>query len=282
MPPTPTGRHVQVDVPGPVQGGRDGRTVPEVLELGLGEGHEGRQDFLQVFTTHGTGTIAHPERMSPDPFSPRFSTAPLAVGSPDRVDPPTSAFALLRRALPGVLGLALIAPACLPPAAAAPRPRAQVHRLQNGLTVILEEDHALPLVAVSLFYRVGSAHEPPGRSGFAHLFEHLMFTGTERVPDGGFDELLEQGGAWSNASTAEDYTEYHQVGPAHLLPTMLWLDADRMETLGRAVTQEKLDVQTGRGAKRAIARGTTMRRTVPPRSCSTSGSSPRDTRITST
>ncbi len=124
-----------------------------------------------------------------------------------------------------------------------PRAPATVHVLENGLKLILEEDHRLPLVAVSVFYRVGSAHEPAGRSGFAHLFEHLMFTGTERVPDGGFDEILEASGAWSNASTAEDYTEYHEVGPAHLLPTMLWLEADRMEALGGAVTQEKLDVQ---------------------------------------
>lgn len=136
--------------------------------------------------------------------------------------------------------LGLASPA---PAKGEPHAPARTHVLPNGLKVILQEDHRLPLVAVSVFYRVGSAHEPGGRSGFAHLFEHLMFTGTERVPDGGFDEILEASGAWSNASTAEDYTEYHQVGPAHLLPTMLWLEADRMEALGDAVTQEKLDIQ---------------------------------------
>ena len=141
-----------------------------------------------------------------------------------------------------VLALLLLAPP-LAGAREAPGEAAAVHVLENGLKVILQEDHRLPLVAVSVFYRVGSAHEPAGRSGFAHLFEHLMFTGTERTPDGAFDEILEASGAWSNASTAEDYTEYHQVGPSHLLPTMLWLDADRMEGLGGAVTQEKLDLQ---------------------------------------
>ena len=115
--------------------------------------------------------------------------------------------------------------------------------LENGLTVILHEDHRLPLVVVDVWYHVGSREEPTGRAGFAHLFEHLMFMGTERVPNGTFDEILESGGAWSNASTDFDRTDYYQVGPARLLPTMLWLEADRMEALGAAMTQEKLDLQ---------------------------------------
>ncbi len=115
--------------------------------------------------------------------------------------------------------------------------------LDNGLTVILHEDHRLPLVAVNIRYHVGSRDEPPGRSGFAHLFEHLMFMGTEKVPEGRFDGLLEASGGWSNASTDYDHTEYHEIGPAHLLPTMLWLEADRMATLGHGMTQKKLDLQ---------------------------------------
>lgn len=115
--------------------------------------------------------------------------------------------------------------------------------LDNGLTVILHEDHALPLVVVNLWYDVGSKDEVSGRTGFAHLFEHLMFMGTERVPEGRFDEIMESGGGSNNASTSEDRTNYHSTGPSHLLPTLLWLEADRLESLGRAMTQEKLDLQ---------------------------------------
>lgn len=115
--------------------------------------------------------------------------------------------------------------------------------LENGLTVILHEDHRVPLVVVDVWYQVGARDEPPGRSGFAHLFEHLMFMGTTRVPGNRFDEILEAEGGWSNASTDYDMTDYYEVGPSHLLPTMLWLEADRMEDLGHAMTQKKLDLQ---------------------------------------
>ncbi len=115
--------------------------------------------------------------------------------------------------------------------------------LDNGLTVILHEDHRLPLVATDLWVRVGAADEPPGRSGFAHLFEHLMFMGTERVPHGRFDEIMEEGGASNNADTDFDRTEFHALGPARMLPTLLWLEAERLDALGRSMTQEKLDLQ---------------------------------------
>ncbi|MDF1702611.1 MAG: pitrilysin family protein, partial [Planctomycetota bacterium] len=85
--------------------------------------------------------------------------------------------------------------------------------------------------------------EPTGRSGFAHLFEHLMFMGTKRAPGNQFDVLLETGGASNNASTWYDRTNYYDWGPASTLPTMLWLEADRMEQLGQAMTQAKLDSQ---------------------------------------
>lgn len=115
--------------------------------------------------------------------------------------------------------------------------------LQNGMTVILHEDHSLPQVVINTWFRVGSKDEQRGRSGFAHLFEHLMFMGTERVPGSEFDNLMEAGGGSNNASTTEDRTNYFSEGPASLLPTLLWLDADRLEDLGRTMTQEKLDRQ---------------------------------------
>ena len=115
--------------------------------------------------------------------------------------------------------------------------------LPNGLTVILHEDHTLPIAAVNIWYRVGSKDEVAGRSGFAHLFEHLMFMGTERVPQGQFDQIMEAGGGSNNATTSQDRTNYFESGPAEMLPTLLWLEADRMEDLGRTMTQEKLDLQ---------------------------------------
>jgi zinc protease len=117
------------------------------------------------------------------------------------------------------------------------------YQLPNGLTVILHEDHRLPVATINLWYYVGSKDEVPGRSGFAHLFEHLMFMGTERVPGGDFDKIMEAGGGWNNATTSEDRTNYFSYGPANLLKTLLWLDADRLQDLGRKMTQEKLDKQ---------------------------------------
>lgn len=117
------------------------------------------------------------------------------------------------------------------------------YTLPNGLTVILREDHSLPVAAVDLWYKVGSKDEPARRSGFAHLFEHLMFMGTKRVPNGKFDSTMEAAGGQNNASTAEDRTEYHESGPSNLLPVLLWLEADRLETLGRDIDQKKLDLQ---------------------------------------
>ncbi len=115
--------------------------------------------------------------------------------------------------------------------------------LPNGLKVILNEDHSLPSAVINIWYNVGSKDEPPRHSGFAHLFEHLMFMGTARVPNGQFDKIMEAGGGSNNADTTEDRTDYYSVGPANLLPTLLWLDADRMEGLGKAIDQKKLDLQ---------------------------------------
>jgi len=117
------------------------------------------------------------------------------------------------------------------------------YQLPNGMTVILHEDHALPTVTINTWYRVGAQDEPPGRSGFAHLFEHLMFMGTKNVPGNDFDVLMETGGGANNASTDLHRTNYYSWGPSKLLPTLLWLDADRLENMGLNMTQEKLDKQ---------------------------------------
>lgn len=117
------------------------------------------------------------------------------------------------------------------------------YKLPNGMTVILHENHSLPVVAVNIWYKVGSKDEPERRSGFAHLFEHLMFMGTERVPTGQFDILMEKFGGSNNATTSEDRTDYYESGPSSLLPTLLWLEADRLEDLGRMMDQKKLDLQ---------------------------------------
>ncbi|HWL92302.1 MAG TPA: pitrilysin family protein [Phycisphaerae bacterium] len=117
------------------------------------------------------------------------------------------------------------------------------YKLENGMTVILHEDHALPVATINIWYYVGGKDEPPGRSGFAHLFEHLMFMGTRRVPGNKFDVIMEEGGGSNNASTSWDRTNYYSTGPSSLLPKLLWLDADRLEDLGREMTLEKLDKQ---------------------------------------
>ncbi len=116
-------------------------------------------------------------------------------------------------------------------------------RLANGMTVILHEDHGLPIVTVNLAYKVGSRFEEPKRTGLAHLFEHLMFMGTRRAPTKAFDAWMEAAGGWNDAETSEDHTEFYDVGPPTSLPLLLWLEADRLRDLGPLLTQEKLDAQ---------------------------------------
>ncbi|MBL8763918.1 MAG: insulinase family protein [Phycisphaerae bacterium] len=140
--------------------------------------------------------------------------------------------------------LALVCLALMPGRAAlAQDAPCQKYTLPNGMTVILHEDHSLPVATVNIWYRVGAQDEPPGRSGFAHLFEHLMFMGTRRVPGNQFDVLMETGGGANNASTDLHRTNYYSWGPSRLLPTLLWLDADRLEDMGLQMTQDKLDKQ---------------------------------------
>lgn len=117
------------------------------------------------------------------------------------------------------------------------------YKLANGLTVILHSDRSLPLVAVNVWYHVGPANEPAHRSGFAHLFEHLMFEGSKYVGRE-FDRILESIGATnSNGTTAWDRTNYFETAPSENLETLLWLESDRMGYMIDTLTQERLDVQ---------------------------------------
>lgn len=151
-------------------------------------------------------------------------------------------------ALFGALGLATLAPQSIAgaqarTAAAAPSIPFEKYTLPNGLEVILHVDRSVPIVAVNTWYKVGSGDEKPGRTGFAHLFEHIMFMGSEHVPVGKFDQWLEAAGANNNGSTNFDRTNYYETGPSNALPLMLWLDADRMGFLLPTMDQEKLDLQ---------------------------------------
>src|SRR5437762_11321730 len=103
--------------------------------------------------------------------------------------------------------------------------------LANGLEAYSVEDHASPTVAIQLWYRVGSKNDPDGRSGFAHLFEHLMFKSTAHMPAEMMDRLTEDVGGFNNASTRDDATEYHEVVPSNYLETLLWAEGDRMASL---------------------------------------------------
>jgi zinc protease len=115
--------------------------------------------------------------------------------------------------------------------------------LPNGLTVILHVDRSSPLVAVNLWYHVGSKDEAPGRTGFAHLFEHLMFMGSKNAPYPSFDAIMESWGGHNNGTTSNDRTNYYEIGPRNLLETFLWLEADRLATLAEVITDDELEKQ---------------------------------------
>ena len=115
--------------------------------------------------------------------------------------------------------------------------------LPNGLRVILHEDHSVPLVTVNVWYHVGSAREKPGRTGFAHLFEHLMFEGSAHVEEGAFDTLLEGAGGTNNGSTNNDRTNYYINVPSNALELALFLESDRMGYLLESMTPARVDGQ---------------------------------------
>jgi zinc protease len=156
----------------------------------------------------------------------------------------------MRRLLAVLLGLAPVAPLAAQPAPAAETIRIDFveETLDNGLKVIYHVDRAAPIAAVVMWYDVASKHEPPGRTGFAHLFEHLMlFTGSGHVPEGQAWALLEAAGGRAgpdlNGTTSADRTNYFSQVPSNALELAMWIEADRLATLDAALTQAKLDNQ---------------------------------------
>jgi zinc protease len=131
--------------------------------------------------------------------------------------------------------------------ASAPQPVLQVpytqFRLPNGLHVILHEDHTVPIATINVWYHVGSSREKPGRTGFAHLFEHLMFEGSGHVKEGEFDTLLESAGGTNNGSTDTDRTNYYIDIPSNALELALFLESDRMGFLLDAMSPERVNGQ---------------------------------------
>jgi zinc protease len=133
-----------------------------------------------------------------------------------------------------------IAPAAQAPSLSVPHTQFQ---LPNGLNVILHRDTSVPVVAVNLWYHVGSGHERPGRTGFAHLFEHVMFEGSTHVPEGAFDTWLEAAGANNNGSTSVDRTNYYIDLPSNALDLALFLESDRMGFLLDDKAPDKINGQ---------------------------------------
>ena len=136
--------------------------------------------------------------------------------------------------LAACLAVSIVASVALTPMQAAVRPpklQYQITTLPNGLRVILSEDHSTPIVHVSVWYHVGSKNERAGRTGFAHLFEHMMFKGSKNVEPESHTSIIAGVGGQSNAYTTEDITVFWQTLPAHYMPLALWMEADRMATL---------------------------------------------------
>jgi len=140
--------------------------------------------------------------------------------------------------------LVLIAPSAFPQTAAIDIPYKKFV-LSNGLTLIVHEDHKAPIVAVNIWYHVGSKNEKRGKTGFAHLFEHLMFNGSEHFNDDYFQVLEKIGATNLNGTTNNDRTNYFQNVPTSALDTVLWMESDRMGHLLGAIDQAKLDEQRG-------------------------------------
>jgi zinc protease len=142
--------------------------------------------------------------------------------------------------------LALLALAAAPPAPAGtglPELPFEKYQLDNGLTVILSEDHTAPIVGIDVLYHVGSKDEKPGRTGFAHLFEHLMFQGSVHLPKGAADQLIQAAGGSANGGTRPDSTEYWEQTPSNALEQMIYIEAERMGFVLPTLDQANLDNQ---------------------------------------
>ena len=137
----------------------------------------------------------------------------------------------LFRSLAAACALALVASALASAAVRPPKLQYEITTLPNGLTLVLSEDHSTPIVHLNLTYHVGSKNEKPGRTGFAHLFEHLMFKGSKNVQPEAHTSMVSSVGGQSNAYTTDDETVFWETFPAQYLPMILWLEADRMATL---------------------------------------------------
>jgi len=139
----------------------------------------------------------------------------------------------LYRSFALLAGVAIVCAATQPSSAAVRPPKLQyeITTLPNGLTLVLSEDHSTPIVHLQLWYHVGSKNEKPGRTGFAHLFEHLMFKGSKNVQPEAHTSMISSIGGQSNAYTTDDETVFWETVPAQYLPLVLWLEADRMATL---------------------------------------------------
>jgi zinc protease len=148
----------------------------------------------------------------------------------------------MTRGITLALGAALVA-APLALSAQELRVPTATFRLDNGLTVVVHEDHSTPVVAVNVWYHVGSGREVPGRRGFAHLFEHMLFQGSENIGDDEHFKLISEAGGTLNGSTNGDRTNYFEQVPANFLEMALWMEADRMGFFLPALTEGKLTIQ---------------------------------------
>ena len=117
------------------------------------------------------------------------------------------------------------------------------YTMSNGLQVVLHEDHSNPMISYTIMYHVGSSREKPGKTGFAHLFEHLLFMGSENVPTGQFDKVLEAAGGNNNGGTSRDFTMYYETFPKNALEKVFWLESDRMGFFINSVTRKSLAIQ---------------------------------------
>ena len=187
-----------------------------------------------------TAAVPAPSATAPSDATPTSATAPKPAGSNAATPAPTPASAAA--AAPRRTPVSTSAPDVNFPDINIPY---QKYVLPNGLTLIVHEDHKAPIVAVDVWYHVGSKDERPGRTGFAHLFEHLMFNGSENHNDEFMRPLLAAGATALNGNTWLDRTTYFENVPVNALDLALWLESDRMGHLVGAIDQKKLDEQRG-------------------------------------